>query len=154
MAPQTILDLVMPGTVLPPSVLPTATNPSAALKLGPGLRHTHPSTITTTLAGPLCVDTKKNAIWIENNNPRYTPQPNDLILATVHHSSADYFHCSITPHNPHALLPHLAFESATKKTRPQLPPGALIYARVLTASKHSETEITCVNPYTGKSEGM
>ena len=40
------------------------------LKLGPGLRHVPPSTITSTLAGPLCIDRKKNAIWVENNTGR------------------------------------------------------------------------------------
>lgn len=85
---------------------------------------------------------------------QYIPQPNDLILATVHHSSTDWYHCSITPHTPHAQLPQLAFEGATKKTRPQLNPGSLVYARVLSASKHAEPEIACCNPSTGKSEGM
>lgn len=88
------------------------------------------------------------------NKHQYIPQPNDLILATIHHSSTDFYHCALTPQTPHALLPHLSFESATKKTRPQLPPSTLIYARVLSASKHLEPEITCVNPSTGKSDGM
>ena len=53
-----------------------------------------------------------------------------------------------------ALLPQLAFEGATKKTRPQLTHGSLVYARVITASKYTEPEIACYNPSTGKSEGM
>ncbi|KAI4241846.1 MAG: hypothetical protein LQ352_007373 [Teloschistes flavicans] len=146
--------LVMPGEILSEDVLPVPTNTSVPLKLGPGLRHTPPSTVTTTLAGPLCMDRKKNAIWVENNTGRYIPQPNDVIIATVHHSSTDYFHCSLTPYTSLALLPHLAFESATKKTRPQLSSGGLIYARVISASKFQDPEIACFNPSTGKSEGM
>ncbi|KAL8837882.1 MAG: hypothetical protein Q9170_002357 [Blastenia crenularia] len=145
---------VMPGKVLSEDVLPVPSNPSASLKLGPGLRHTPPSTVTTTLAGPLCVDRKKNAIWVENNGGRYIPQTNDVVIATVHHSSTDWYHCSITPHTAFAQLPQLAFEGATKKTRPQLSPGSLIYARILSASKHLDPEIVCYNPSTGKSEGM
>ncbi|KAL8664443.1 MAG: hypothetical protein Q9202_002993 [Teloschistes flavicans] len=140
----------MPGEILSEDVLPVPTNTSVPLKLGPGLRHTPPSTVTTTLAGPLCMDRKKNAIWVENN----TGRPNDVIIATVHHSSTDYFHCSLTPYTSLALLPHLAFESATKKTRPQLSSGGLIYARVISASKFQDPEIACFNPSTGKSEGM
>ncbi|KAL9024729.1 MAG: hypothetical protein Q9196_006299 [Gyalolechia fulgens] len=151
MATQTF---VMPGEVLSREVLPVPSNPSAPLKLGPGLRHSPPSTVTATLAGPLCVDGKKNAIWIENNGGRYMPQINDVVIATVHHSSTDWYHCSITPHTAFAQLPQLAFEGATKKTRPQLSPGSLIYARVLSASKHLDPEIVCYNPSTGKSEGM
>ncbi|KAI4175145.1 MAG: hypothetical protein LQ343_001906 [Gyalolechia ehrenbergii] len=151
MATQTF---VMPGEVLSEDVLPAPSNPSAPLKLGPGLRHTPPSTVTTTLAGPLCVDRKKNAIWIENNSGRYIPQTNDVVIATVHHSSTDWYHCSITPHTAFAQLPQLAFEGATKRARPQLSSGSLIYARVLSASKHFDSEIVCYNPSTGKSEGM
>ncbi|KAF6222990.1 hypothetical protein HO133_001041 [Letharia lupina] len=151
MAAQT---LVLPGEVIPSDILPIPSNPSLALKLGPGLRHTPPSTITSVLAGSLCIDQKKNAIWVENNSGRYIPQPNDLVLAIVHHSSTDWYHCAITPHTTLAQLPQLAFEGATKKTRPQLNSGSLIYARVLSASKHTDPELACCNPSTGKSEGM
>lgn len=146
--------LVLPGEEIPPDVLPISPTSSATLKLGPGLRHVPPSTITATLAGPLCVDHRKNTIWIENNNGRYIPHANDIILATVHHSSTDYYYVSITPYTTFALLPHLAFEGATRKTRPQLLPGSLIYARILSAPKHMDPEIVCYNPSTGKSEGM
>lgn len=64
------------------------------------------------------------------------------------------YHCSITPHTAFAQLPQLAFEGATKKSRPQLNSGSLIYARILSASKHLDPEIVCYNPSTGKSEGM
>lgn len=72
----------------------------------------------------------------------------------VHHSATDYYSCSITPHTAFALLPQLAFEGATKKTRPQLAPGSLIYARISSASKHMDPELVCYNPSTGKSDGM
>lgn len=85
---------------------------------------------------------------------KYIPQTNDVVLATVHHSSTDWFHCSLTPHTAFAQLPQLAFEGVSKKTRPQLTAGSLVYARVASASKYLEPEIVCYNPSTGKSEGM
>lgn len=85
---------------------------------------------------------------------QYIPQTNDVVIATVHHSSTDWNHCSITPHTAFAQLPQLAFEGATKKSRPQLVAGSLIYARISSASKHLDPEIVCYNPSTGKSEGM
>ncbi|KAL8772093.1 MAG: hypothetical protein Q9209_002759 [Squamulea sp. 1 TL-2023] len=151
MAAQTV---VMPGQVLSEDVLPIPQKSSTPLKLGPGLRHTPPSTITTTLAGPLRIDRKKNALWVENNSGRYIPQTNDVVIATVHHSSTDWYHCSITPHTTFAQLSQLAFEGATKKTRPQLSSGNLIYARVTAAPKHLDPEIACYNPSTGKNEGL
>jgi exosome complex component RRP40 len=88
---------------------------------------------------------------------QYLPQPQDLVLARVHHSASEHYHCTITPHNVYALLPHLAFENATKKTRPQLAAGALVYARVTSSLAHNkfqEPEIACFNASTGKSEGL
>ncbi|MCJ1429419.1 exosome non-catalytic core subunit rrp40 [Sticta canariensis] len=150
----TTATFVLPGESIPPESLPIPSNPSIPLKLGPGLQHTPPSTITTVLAGSLCIDAKKKAIWVENNTGRYIPQTHDVVLAIVHHSSTDFYHCAITPHTAFAQLPQLAFEGATRKSRPQLVPGSLIYARVVSASKYMEPEISCFNLSTGKSEGM
>lgn len=52
------------------------------------------------------------------------------------------------------MLPQLSFEGATKKTRPILHSGSLVYARIAVASKHMESELECVHPGTGKSEGL
>ncbi|MCJ1232119.1 exosome non-catalytic core subunit rrp40 [Varicellaria rhodocarpa] len=145
---------VFPGEELLSESLPVSSNPSVSLKLGPGLRHLPPSTITPTVAGPLYSDRKKNAVWVENHNGRYIPQTSDVVIATVHHSSTDYFHCSLTEHTTLAQLPQLAFEGVNKKTRPQLTVGSLVYARVISASKHLDPEIVCYNPSSGKSEGM
>lgn len=62
--------VVLPGEVLPSSILPIPSNPKHALKLGPGLRHTPPATITSTLAGSLGIDSKKHAVWVEHNSGR------------------------------------------------------------------------------------
>jgi exosome complex component RRP40 len=85
---------------------------------------------------------------------QYLPYPGDLVIATVNSSAAENFNCLLTPHTPPATLPHLAFEGATKKTRPQLPPTSLVYCRVVTAGKDSSPELTCVDPATGKGEGL
>ena len=95
--------------------------------------------------------------FIDVNYNKYIPQPNDAVLATVHHSATDLFYVSLTPHAPLATLPHLAFENATKKTRPQLASGAIVYARVASSLAHNkfqEPELTCIHPQTGKADGM
>ena len=82
------------------------------------------------------------------------PHQNDLVIATVHHSSTDFYHVALSPHTSFAVLPQLAFENATRKTRPILPQGALVYAQVTATSKHMDTELTCVSTSTGKADGM
>jgi exosome complex component RRP40 len=85
---------------------------------------------------------------------QYIPTVGDLVIATVHHSSVDVYYASISDHTANATLPQLSFEGATKKTRPQLASGALVYARVTLANKHMDPELECVSASTGKSEGL
>lgn len=146
--------IVLPGDTIPLEALPTPTGKKKTLTLGPGLRHIPPSTITSTIAGSLATDPKKAAAWIDYNSGRYLPSPGDLIIATVTGGQAEAFTCTITPNTPPASLPHLAFEGATKKTRPQPPPSSLVYAKITNAGKESQPEITCVDPGTGKGEGL
>ena len=98
-----------------------------------------------------------SAIFLEmflSDVSQYIPTIGDLIIATVHHSSADFYHCAITPYTTLALLPQLAFEGATRKTRPILASGNLVYARVSLANKFMEPELECVQPSTGKADGL
>ncbi|KAJ5703480.1 hypothetical protein N7493_011869 [Penicillium malachiteum] len=158
--------ILLPGDEVPNDHLPTIKShaKSAPLKIGQGLRLvSQPSTTSTpqsrvlkaTQAGILTTDSKRKIVSLLSfPNRRYTPTVNDLVLAQVHHSSADYFHCILTPHTPHAFLPQLSFEGASKKTRPNLKQGDLVYARVLSTGvgASAEVELTCVNPATGKAE--
>jgi len=85
---------------------------------------------------------------------QYLPTVGDLVIATIHHSSVDVFFASISDYAPNATLPQLSFEGATKKTRPMLAAGSLVYARVTLANKHMDPELECVTSSTGKSEGL
>ncbi|KAH8686114.1 hypothetical protein BGZ60DRAFT_365864 [Tricladium varicosporioides] len=143
---------VLPGQELDSSLLPS--HPTLPLKLGPGLRHIPPNTITPTVAGQLCTDKRKNAVWVEFNGGRYIPTAGDLVIATIQKSSVDVFYASLSDYTSNATLPQLSFEGATKKTRPQLAQGALVYARVTLANKHMDPELECVSSSTGKSEGL
>jgi exosome complex component RRP40 len=113
--------------------------------------------LTATQAGLLATDAKKNTVSLLSfPNRRYIPTVNDFVIAQIHHSSADFFHCMVSPHTAHALLGQLSFEGASKKTRPMLKQGELVYARVLSVGvgAGAEVELTCVNPSTGKGETM
>ncbi|KAL7621175.1 exosome non-catalytic core subunit rrp40 [Parahypoxylon ruwenzoriense] len=144
--------LVLPGDQIDPSLVPS--NPKRPLRLGPGLRHIPPNEIVPTVAGQLVTDYRKNSIWVEYNGGRYIPTVGDLVIGTVHHSAADYFYVMLSGYTSNAVLPQLAFEMATKKTRPNLNPGALVYARVCLANRHMDPELECVSPSTGKADGL
>lgn len=53
-----------------------------------------------------------------------------------------------------ATLPALSFEGATKRHKPNLRIGSLVYARIVSADRFTEPELTCVNPITGKGDGF
>jgi exosome complex component RRP40 len=76
------------------------------------------------------------------------------VIATIHHSSVDVYYASITDYTSYASLPQLSFEGATKKNRPQLVQGSLVYARVSLANKHMDPELECMSSSTGKSDGL
>jgi len=78
----------------------------------------------------------------------------DLVIATIHHSATDFYYASITDYSANATLPNLSFEGASRKSRPQLAPGALVYARITLANKHMDPELECVSASTGKSDGL
>ncbi|EPQ66912.1 Bgt-5282 [Blumeria graminis f. sp. tritici] len=143
---------VLPGDTIDPKILPA--HPNLPLKIGPGLRHTPPNTISPTVAGKLCTDQRKNAVWVEYSGRRYIPTAGDLVIATIQKSAADVFYASLSDYTANASLPQLSFEGASRKTRPQLVPGALVYARVSLANKHMDPELECVSSSTGKSEGL
>lgn len=143
---------VLPGDTVPEASIPQPKK--GALTLGPGLRSIPPKTLSATTAGNLHIDQRKSALWIDSPHGRYLPRVGDQVVAQIHHSSAETWHCAITPHTPYALLPQLAFEGANKKSRPKFESGDLVYARVSKCSKWADTELECVNPATGKAEGM
>ncbi|KAM0233602.1 hypothetical protein ACHAP5_010333 [Fusarium lateritium] len=145
-------NFVLPGDSIDPSLIPS--HPKKPLRLGPGLRHVPPNDIVPTLAGQFVTDRPKNAIRVENARGRYTPRVGELVIGTVQRSAADFFYVTLSDYTAPALLPQLSFEGATKKTRPQLAAGALVYARITLANRHMDPEIECVSSSTGKSDGL
>lgn len=164
---------LLPGQHVPQGLLASGGKPPKSLGLGPGLQFTPPATVTACTPGVLSADNRKKLAWIETSGTgrvsflngftrpsqsepwsQYVPCAGDLVIATVHHSSAERFLCSLTTYTSYATLGHLAFESANRKNRPNLQPGSVVYARISLAHKHLEPELECLNSSTGKADGM
>lgn len=143
---------VLPGDTIDPSSIPS--HPKKPLRLGPGLRHVPPNDIVPTLAGQLVADRQKNAIRVENGGGRYAPRVGELVIGTVQRGAAEVYYVTLSDYTTPAILPQLSFEGATKKTRPQLSAGALVYARVVLANRHMDPELECVASSTGKADGL
>lgn len=149
------LPVVLPGDTLSRDQLPSQSKSSRTLTLGPGVQFSPPSTLTVINSGTVSTESRKNSVWIENNGGgRYHPTVGDYVIATVRHSSVDTYRCTLASHAPQANLGQMAFEGVTRKTRPILQPGSLVYARISQAQKYLDLELECVHPSIGKAEGL
>lgn len=110
--------------------------------LGPGLRRLDDKVVASK-AGPLR-HKDPNTFWVDNYQRRYVPARGDLIIGIVKARVGDLYRVDIGSADT-AAISYLAFEAATKKNRPDLNPGDLIYARVLNANADIEPELVCVN---------
>lgn len=84
---------------------------------------------------------------------QYVPAPGDSVVAQITNRGADSYTVSLFGAHA-ATLPALAFEGATKRHKPNLNIGALVYARIVSADRFTEPELTCLNPLTAKSDGF
>jgi exosome complex component RRP40 len=102
------------------------------LKLGVGLRCTDENVILATCAGRL--EQHHKTWFVLQNNKRYMPSSEDRVVGIVQDragsdNGGDVYRIYIGGPHP-ALLSNLEFEGATKRNRPALKPGALVYARI------------------------
>ncbi|CAM1319337.1 EXOSC3 (predicted) [Pycnogonum litorale] len=118
--------------------------------LGPGLQRESESVIATKCGIVKCREA--NIYWIDNHQKRYVPVRGDCIIGIVTNKMGDYFSVDIGSSQA-ASLSYLAFEGATKRNRPNVQIGDLIYAKLLTASKDMEPEMVCVDSH-GKKSGL
>ncbi|KAG9315789.1 hypothetical protein JVU11DRAFT_3438 [Chiua virens] len=147
----------MTSTILPGEHVPAQ---HVNLKLGPGLLQlpAHRTSakdqpIISTRAGELHHSANNSRWWIEGNARRYVPAPQESVIGVVHGRSGEGYRVDIGSAHP-AILDGLAFEGATKRSKPNLKVGALVYARVSLAHKDMEPELECFDAQTHKAEGF
>lgn len=158
---------VLPGDVIPqasshvklgPGVLYTPTKqptdvPSLTVVRGGALGHVETKQRTKAPKGEKRLPTTVHGWWVDGNSRRYVPEAEDLVIGQVTNRGVESY--TVTLFSAHsATLPVLAFEGATRRNRPNLEIGALVYARVASAEPWAEPEISCVDPVTTKAEGM
>ncbi|EEB09142.1 exosome subunit Rrp40 [Schizosaccharomyces japonicus yFS275] len=126
-----------------------------SLRLGPGLVYRNNGTeerICATRAGVLCT-APKHTFYQDFRQKRYIPSLNDHVVGQIVSRNADGYRVDIgSAHS--AQLNGLAFENVTRKSKPNLAVGSLVYARVSLADKDMEPELECVDATSGKAAGF
>eukprot|EP00033_Pygsuia_biforma_P004034 GCRY01004418.1.p1 GENE.GCRY01004418.1~~GCRY01004418.1.p1 ORF type:complete len:258 (-),score=59.19 GCRY01004418.1:407-1126(-) len=123
---------------------------SVVVHLGSGLRE-EANGIFATKAGFLKF--LKPTIWyIENEQKRYVPAIDDMVVGVITDKSGENYKVEIGS-AALATLPGLGFQDATRRNRPILSSGSVVYGRVVVAHKDKEPEIVCVSER-NKSDGF
>ncbi|KAI6129637.1 hypothetical protein EDD16DRAFT_1146770 [Pisolithus croceorrhizus] len=147
---------VMPGERVPAQ--------HVNLKLGPGLLELSVARgsgkgsvshqpVVATRAGLLNHSSNRSKWWVEGNSRRYIPAAQESVIGVVSGRSGENWRVDIGAAHP-ASLDGLAFEGATKRNRPNLKVGSVLYARVSLAHKDMEPELECFDAQTRKADGF
>lgn len=149
--------LVLPGQILGSIVDPNKQN---GFKFAPGQKRTvvrlgmgvmqRGTSVHSSKAGTLGLDERRNKVWIENNQKRYVPAMEDMVIGVVIERHSEEYRLDINGTDT-ATLSAVAFEGATKKNKPHLNIGSLVYCRITRASKNMEAEASCIEPGSSKS---
>ncbi|KAK3091319.1 hypothetical protein FSP39_018890 [Pinctada imbricata] len=140
-------ELVLPGEIL------TKFNESEKTQkalLGPGLRQ-EDGDIIVSKPGILKFR-EPNVYWVDSFQKRYIPTKSDTVIGIVTAKAGDIFRVDIGG-SDQATLSFLAFEGATKRNRPDVKVGDLVYAKLLVANKDMEPELVCIDSG-GKNDGL
>ncbi|KAJ8306634.1 hypothetical protein KUTeg_017179 [Tegillarca granosa] len=118
--------------------------------LGPGLRQESDDII---VSKPGIVRFKEpNVYWVDSNQKRYVPVKGDSVIGIVTNKAGDVFRVDVGG-SELATLSYLAFESATKRNRPDVKVGDIVFCKFVVANKDMEPELVCIDS-NGKSGGL
>eukprot|EP00928_Gymnodinium_smaydae_P084279 TRINITY_DN67544_c0_g1_i1.p1 TRINITY_DN67544_c0_g1~~TRINITY_DN67544_c0_g1_i1.p1 ORF type:complete len:232 (-),score=39.16 TRINITY_DN67544_c0_g1_i1:67-762(-) len=135
--------LCLPGDAVP-------LGPGGVAGLGVGLDEDDGARAFATTAGML--RERDGEVSVENFQKRYIPRAGDKVVGIVTQRNAEMYKVDIRAPSP-AYLPSLAFNGATKRNRPALEVGSLVYARIEAAHPDLDTELSCIDLDTKKSWG-
>lgn len=133
-------DAVIPGDIVDETCFQTGKK--MKIVVGPGLKK-NGNEIVVTNSGILRKK-EPNSFWIDTYQKRYVPAKGESIIGVVVNKSADILKLDIGA-SEHASLSFLAFEGASKKYKPEVNVGDIVYGRLLAAGCDMEPEMICID---------
>uniref|UniRef100_A0A914XH14 Exosome complex component RRP40 n=1 Tax=Plectus sambesii TaxID=2011161 RepID=A0A914XH14_9BILA len=135
---------------LPGDKLPISTG-KEALIVGPGVSRAD-DRLVATQAGVLRSKQQPFSCWMDAHVRRYVPVRGDKVIGVITGKAGEAWKVDVGAAEL-ATVSFLSFEGATKRNRPSLKTGDLIYCQVLLAMKDMEPEVVCIDSE-GKSRGL
>jgi len=127
--------VVFPGDVI-------SLKPNVKVRVGPGLMQDKDYVVSSKYG--LLRQSGQNRLWVDNSQKRYMPVVEDLVVGVIIEKHVENYRVDIGG-TQYARLPSLSFEGASKRNRPNIPVGGLVYARVVVSNKDMETELSCTS---------
>ncbi|XP_071765365.1 exosome complex component RRP40 [Centroberyx gerrardi] len=93
-----------------------------------------------------------NMFWIDSQQRRYVPAKGESVIGIVTAKSGDIFKVDVGG-SEQASLSYLAFEGATKRNRPNVQVGDLVFCQFIIANKDMEPELVCMDS-SGRANGL
>ncbi|KAF4081130.1 hypothetical protein AMELA_G00157930 [Ameiurus melas] len=146
-------EVVLPGDVFRFHVSSVEQDSSVKVEkivCGPGLRR-NGDEIQVYKSGILR-HKQPNLYWIDSQQKRYVPVKGESVIGIVTAKTGDIFKVDVGS-SEQASLSYLAFEGATKRNRPNVQVGDLVYAQFIIANKDMEPELVCIDSC-GRANGM
>jgi exosome complex component RRP40 len=138
-------EIIFPGE----DVTTKITGLSKSIKIGVGLSKVDEKVISNTVG--IISYRPPTSYWVESNRKRYFAKTGDQVVGIIEDRGGDFYTVNIF-NGMNCILNRLSFEGATKRNKPELKRGDVIYARVLNASKDVDTELSCLTLSGSKKE--
>ena len=147
-----INEFVLPGDTIALSTLPSPLDSSSSIILGPGLHYDKDTGAFTAHACGLVREPSSLTYYVDGHRPGVSSlSTGDLVLGIVVRRQMESLLVDIG-YNEFASLSLYDFEGSTKRTKPNVDRGDVIYGR-LKIDGQCQPTITCVTE-DGKADGM
>jgi exosome complex component RRP40 len=138
---------VVPGD----DVTSMVTRKSKKIMIGSGLSQSN-KTVRAVRLGVLRY-LPPSTYWVDcSSMKRYVPRAEDVVVGIVEDRGATQYRVNISG-TLQGSLPILAFQGATKRTKPTLKIGESVFCRVVSAEKDMEPELSCLSVSGGSRKG-
>ncbi|KAM6981141.1 exosome complex component RRP40 [Aplochiton taeniatus] len=147
-------DVLLPGDVFSFQISETISLAGNAkpdkVVCGPGLRRDGDEVLVC--KSGILRHKQPNMYWMDSQQRRYVPAKGESVIGIVTAKAGDIFKVDVGG-SEQASLSYLGFEGATKRNRPNVQVGDLVYGHFIIANKDMEPELACIDS-SGRANGM
>lgn len=118
--------------------------PAGVVRVGGGLRQAGEDLVAAQAGVLHSQQGRGPTLWVEGRQRRYLPSASDPVVGVILARHADNYDVDVRGPAP-AALPVLAFENATRRNRPNLKEGDLVYCRVDATNRDMQSTLSCVD---------